>query len=150
METRLPSARTDELVIEELGDELLVYDLRTDAAHCLDARATAVWRACDGHTDSAAIAAATGVDRDGVDHALGELVERELISGPPPIHSRREAMKIGLTAGAVGAAIPIVRSIVAPTPAQAQSGCLPEGSPCAIDTVCCSFNCDSGTCGPPL
>ena len=144
-----PRARTEELVVEELGDELLIYDLRTDAAHSLDGDAAAVWRACDGQASPAGVADATGLEAAAVDHALLELAERDLLD-PPLDHSRREALKIGATAGAVGVAIPIIRSIVAPTAAQAQSGCLPDGSACAIDAQCCGLNCNAGTCGPPL
>ena len=32
---RLPQARTDNLVIRELDDETLVYDMERDEAHCL-------------------------------------------------------------------------------------------------------------------
>ena len=46
--SKKPLARSEELVIEELGDELLVYDERTQRAHCLSATAARVWRACDG------------------------------------------------------------------------------------------------------
>ena len=142
-----PRARADELVIEELGDELLVYDLRTDAAHSLDASAAAVWRACDGETSPHAIAAATGTTREGVEHALRELAERDLVEAPAA-HSRREAMKIGVTAGAVGVAIPIVHSIVAPTAAEAQSGCVPVSGTCLFSSQCCSNNCNDGVCVP--
>ena len=48
METRKPVARTEELGVEEIGDELLVYDQRSDQAHCLGSAAARVWRACDG------------------------------------------------------------------------------------------------------
>jgi hypothetical protein len=140
-----PLARTDELVVEELGDELLIYDLRTDAAHSLDAQAAAVWRACDGAASPAEIAATTGIAGAGVDHALRELAERDLVEAPAE-HSRREALKIGATAGAIGVAIPVVRSIVAPTAAQAQSGCVPDGGSCQTSTDCCSNNCSDGVC----
>jgi hypothetical protein len=143
-----PRARTDELVIEELDDELLVYDLRTDAAHCLDPEAAAIWRACDGTASVADIAAATATTPEAVDHAIEQLSGRDLVEGIGD-HSRREAVKLVLTAGAVGAALPIVKSIVAPTPAQAGvPSCLPNGAGCAIDDQCCSLNCNAGVCGP--
>src|SRR5215208_2376908 len=66
-------ARTEDQIVEELGDELLIYDERTDVAHCLTDVAAVVWRACaqgaslaeltqqvvgrDAGTDAAAIAA---------------------------------------------------------------------------------------------
>jgi hypothetical protein len=146
-----PRARTDELVLEELGGELLVYDLRTDAAHCLDAQAAAVWRACNGEATVSDIAAATGIPRDGVEHALRGLADRDLMDGAADHHSRREAVKLVLTVGAAGAAIPVIRSIVAPTAAQAGSvSCFPDGAGCSVDSDCCSQNCNSGVCGPPL
>jgi coenzyme PQQ synthesis protein D (PqqD) len=143
-----PRARNEELVIEELDDELLLYDLRTDAAHCLDPQATAIWRACDGTASVAEIAAATGTTDEAVEHTLADLAERDLVEGIG-YHSRRDAFKYALTAGAVGVALPIVKSIVAPTAAQAQS-CLADGSTCSVDSECCSNNCNVAVCGPPL
>ena len=29
-----PRARSEKLIVEELGDELLVYDIRADRGHC--------------------------------------------------------------------------------------------------------------------
>lgn len=54
--THLPQARTDDLVINELSDEVLVYDLQRDKAHCLNAAAASVWKQCDGRTTVAEIA----------------------------------------------------------------------------------------------
>src|SRR2546428_4451494 len=44
----LPLARTDALVIKELQDEVLVYDLKRHKAHCLNPTAASVWKRCDG------------------------------------------------------------------------------------------------------
>ena len=40
----LPRAHTDGLVIKELPNETLVYDLKTDEAHCLNQTAALVWK----------------------------------------------------------------------------------------------------------
>src|SRR6476646_3932681 len=45
---KLPQARQDELFIEELGEELLVYDARHFRAHRLNPTAAWIWRHCDG------------------------------------------------------------------------------------------------------
>ena len=45
---RNPVAREENLAIEELDDELLIYDLHSNRAHSLGSAATSVWRACDG------------------------------------------------------------------------------------------------------
>src|SRR5882672_6087923 len=44
----MPRARGEGLVIEEIEDELLVYDLERHRAHRLNPAAALVWRACDG------------------------------------------------------------------------------------------------------
>src|SRR5712664_4250190 len=44
----LPRARKGGLVIKELSDETLVYDLERDEAHCLNQTAALVWKGCDG------------------------------------------------------------------------------------------------------
>src|SRR5260221_2360703 len=46
----LPRARKVGLVIKELPDETLVYDLERDEAHCLTQTAALVWKCCDGKT----------------------------------------------------------------------------------------------------
>ena len=43
-----PMARQNGLVVQEMPDEVLVYDLDTNKAHCLNNSAALVWRACDG------------------------------------------------------------------------------------------------------
>ncbi|MDQ2746969.1 MAG: PqqD family protein [Acidobacteriota bacterium] len=46
-----PVARREGLVIQEMPEEVLVYDLATDKAHCLNQTAAFVWKSCDGaHT----------------------------------------------------------------------------------------------------
>lgn len=47
---KLPQARHDELFIEQLGDELLVFDAKHRSAHRLNPTAAWVWRHCDGRT----------------------------------------------------------------------------------------------------
>jgi hypothetical protein len=137
-------ARRAELVVEELDGELLVYDLRTDAAHSLDVRAAAIWRACDGGASIAEIAAATGTAPEIVEHTLSDLSDRALLEGRGQISRRDAVRRMALTAGAAAVAVPVVRSIVAPTAAQAQT-CLPDGAPCTSDGQCCGGNCDTGT-----
>jgi hypothetical protein len=47
---RMPLVRTVDLVIQELGQEILVYDLTCNKAHCLNRAAALVWRRCDGRS----------------------------------------------------------------------------------------------------
>ncbi len=47
---KLPRARQENLIVRELLDEVLVYDLRRDKAHCLNRTTALVWKHCDGET----------------------------------------------------------------------------------------------------
>jgi len=44
----LPNSRTRDLVLQNTGDELLVYDLITNRAICLNHTSVMVWQMCDG------------------------------------------------------------------------------------------------------
>ena len=46
----LPRMREQGLVVDDLPDEVLVYDLDRHQAHCLNRTAALVWRHCDGQT----------------------------------------------------------------------------------------------------
>src|SRR3954451_2639128 len=45
---KLPHSRQDEVFIEQLGDEMLVYDAKRRCAHRLNSTAAWTWRQCDG------------------------------------------------------------------------------------------------------
>jgi hypothetical protein len=153
-----PLARKEGLVIEELPDEVLVYDLERDRAHCLNETAAFVWQRCDGRTstsqmaDSLAKKVNASVDERVVWLAIDQLSRNHLLaerSVPPQLISglnRREMVRaLGLAAVV---AIPVVTSIIAPTPAQAAT-CAGSGQSCASGQVCCAgltCNVGSGTC----
>jgi Coenzyme PQQ synthesis protein D (PqqD) len=156
MAAECQNARTEGLVVEEIGDELLVYDLDTDEAHSLDPVAAAIWRACDGTTTTADIAARLNLDEGAVQATLKHLGELNLLTGEARVvavtHSRRAVLRRGLVAGAAGAvAIPVIRSIVAPATADAISVCqatIPFGSPCAHNCECTDGCCCDLPLGP--
>src|SRR5437016_12201173 len=80
-----PLARREGLVIRELADEVLVYDLGRDRAHCLNQTAAFIWQCCDGRTSTAEIARALGkgvsapVDEKLVWLALNQLADNNLL-----------------------------------------------------------------------
>lgn len=153
-----PLARAEGLVVRELPEEVLVYDLDTHRAMCLNRTAALVWKSCDGRNDVAAIARALraefgtnaaeevvwlALERLSRDHLLAERVRRPAsLAGL----SRRDVIKkVGLAAAV---ALPVVTAIVAPTTAEAAS-CLPTGSACTSSAECCSGVCSgapNGTC----
>jgi Coenzyme PQQ synthesis protein D (PqqD) len=153
--TILPLARKQRLILKELPDELLVYDLDRNTAHCLNDTAATIWNLCDGDSTAAEIAAKlakqTGrpVDEDLVWLALDQLDRDQLLADrlmlPAQIGriSRRAAVK---RIGAAALALPLVYSITAPTAAQTGT-CLPRDAPCTSDAECCSGNCrGNGRC----
>jgi hypothetical protein len=151
-----PIARKQGLVTQELPDEVLVYDLDRDRAHCLNTTAAFVWQRCNGRNTTAQIAQTLGrhfdcaVDEKIVWLALEQLGRNHLLErqpAPPPALTGmdRRAMVRALGLAAV-VAIPVVKSIVAPTPAQAAT-CTPKGGACSVSPQCCKLlNCVSKVC----
>ena len=154
---RVPRARTEGLVIQELPDEVLVYDRDRDKAHCLNQTAALVWKYCDGKTTVPSMVKrlesdlrTESVDEKVVWFALGQLSKDHLLEEesfiPPTLMSgltRREMVRVLGLAAVV--AVPVVTSIVAPTPAQAAT-CLGSGAACTAGAQCCSGVCNTGFC----
>ena len=166
--SQCPKARKSGLVVQEMPDEVLVYDLNSNKAHCLNQTAATVWRACDGNNTVSDIATSFGKgSEDLVWLAIDQLVGLQR----PPLRavlleagvvskfkgqSRREVIKkIGL---ASIIAVPMVASLVAPQNALAASSCHcvnnvqcisgPNGNGSG-GTRCPSATCNgSGVCAP--
>lgn len=132
-----PKARKEGILIQELSDEVLVYDLESHKAHCLNKAAAAIWEHCDGTKSVQDIALAMGSDLNAqadeavVWHALDQLGKASLLEqripqpdGKPRL-SRRELMRKAGIAAMI--AIPVVTSILAPKALAAATSC---GSPC--------------------
>lgn len=157
-----PVSRKNDLVVQELDEEVLVYDLLSNKAMCLNRTSSLVWRNCDGVSDPDSIAAKVGtvlgteVPGDVVLFAINELEKASLIErADAPVDgfgglSRREILKKIGVAGAF--ALPVVTSLVAPTAAHAQycilnaPGCNPsimmsDPMNCTVPTDCCSCMC---------
>ena len=152
-----PNARTNDLVLQKTGDELLVYDLITNRAICLNGTSAAVWQMCDGKNSISDLAKelesqlGAAVNEKLVRFALvqlnevGLLRDQEQFSDKFECLSRREVIKrIGLTSAV---AFPIVASLVAPTSAHAQS-C--PGFKTLMDGDDCMRSCECEDDSPPL
>lgn len=143
----MPRARQEGLLVHELTDELLVYDLKRHKAHCLNKTAALVWNRCDGETGVSEMSRlleqdlGTSVDESVVwlalkqldrTHLLGEATSR---ANDNPRVSRRQLMRtLGWSAAA---ALPLVTSIFAPSSVSAQS-CSAKGATCTSSAQCCS------------
>ena len=145
-----PLARTKALIIKELPDETLVYDLETDKAHCLNETAARLWKSCDGKKTVAQLHESmvqetnSPVPEEMVWLALDQLEQFKLLETPvnQPTHlssmSRRQMIRL---AGTAAIAVPVITSIVAPSPAQAQS-LAPPGACCQNPSGCASGSCN--------
>ena len=147
-----PHARRSNLVVRELIDETLVYDVEGHRAHCLNRTAALVWGLCDGETTVSRIAEKMGerlsarVPEAVVQLALDQLADRGLLASvdicptPAANHVSRRAMmrRLGLAAAV---ALPLVTSIISPTPVMAQSPC--NETSCPPGTTC-----QAGVCEP--
>lgn len=142
----LPQARTNSLIVKDLTDEVIVYDLDLDRAHCLNQPAAIVWRQCNGKTTvpqaRKVLERELGapVSEGVIWLALDQLQFFGLLVGEvrqPVNFSRRRVIR---TLGVATLAIPAIVTISAPT-AQAQASCRPRGAACTADTQCCSGNC---------
>ncbi|HMT08187.1 MAG TPA: PqqD family protein [Pyrinomonadaceae bacterium] len=156
-----PIARDNGLVVQEMDNEVLVYDLDSNKAHCLNDSAAFVWRSCDGTNSVADIVkefeknSKGKVSEDFVWLAIDQLNENGLLTSgvtkPFAGQSRREVLKkIGL---ASLVALPVVASLVTPQSAMAAGSCAcPAGNPapCAALTPCPNTaNCNpGGVCAP--
>ncbi|MBV9851282.1 MAG: PqqD family protein [Armatimonadetes bacterium] len=161
-----PEARQDQLLVQKVGDELVVYDQQHHRVHRLNKTAALVWRHCDGRTGVAELAAllqsesGLPADEEVVRLALARLAKTRLLRDECPeaksITRRQVIRRLGL-AGAMTLLLPVVTSIIAPTPAMAGSGRIIAGGEdcgayqngtCANNPKCPYPN--NQTCHPPL
>jgi hypothetical protein len=134
------------MLVEELGDEAVVYDLDSHMVHHLDRRAFRVWRSCDGHRTTAMIVHTIAEDEGQrpdqeaiVEVALHQLQkaglllpdEDEAAGSARRLPTRRQLLTGGAAAGVAG--LLLVHSIAAPTAAQAASPPPPPGPSDAPD-----------------
>ncbi len=128
-----PKARRSGLFSERLAEETVIYDKLNHRAHTLNRTVAAVWESADGDksvNDLAAILHATlaiPADCGIVLLALEQLEAAGLMETSAGLEqdaertSRREAARRLALAGASASLVPLVASVLAPTPAMALS-----------------------------
>lgn len=85
-----PKPRSTRLLVEELVDELLIYDVERNEVHCLNGPAVRVWQLCDGERTVPEIARDLNSDMDPeaveslVWSALDQFAEKHLLEGLDP------------------------------------------------------------------
>lgn len=130
-----PAVRAEGLLSERVGDETVVYDSESGAAHCLRPVAAAVFARCNGQSSVQEIAQLVSddlrhtIDEAAVEDALAQLREHALLERPEETEpfqvtiSRRSMLRRSATVGGAMAAAPLIASIVAPTAAAAVNIC---------------------------
>lgn len=127
----IPRLRIENIVVQDLGNEILIYDLKMDKAFCLNEVSKAVWQACDGRHTISEIIKEVGFklksepNEDLIWFALNQLNKENLLENGDELPNRFAGMprrevikKIGL---GTMLALPIVASMVAPTSFHAAS-----------------------------
>lgn len=140
--TRQPLARMENVVVQEMPEETLVYDLQANKAFCLNQTAALVWKNCTGTKTVAEIAEIVGketkssVSDEFVWLAIDQLNKDNLLENKTETPtfmttgvSRRDAMRrIGL---ATAVALPLVAALSVPSAAYAANSCVL--ATCTID-----------------
>jgi hypothetical protein len=157
--TRLPAARTDDLVVQKLVDETLAYDLKRHRAHVLNPVAALVWRYCDGTTSlgdvSRIIEAELRISADPElvcfvlerlrkAHLLEDDKNRAANDNAYPYTRRDFVKKLNKLGLAASLMLPLITSIVSPTPAYAQT-CVPN-TDCSGKANCTPCDNPGGQC----
>jgi hypothetical protein len=136
--TQRPKARSADLTIEDLSDEIVVYDRTSDQVHLLSALTANVWRLCDGKRQTTDIADALEgqeASTNAVDVALAELEAFQLLERPREVDhgaapgdlSRRSLLTHA--AGASAFAAGTILTLKAPLAASLMStACTPDNT----------------------
>ncbi len=153
--SQIPVARQEGLVIQEMPEEVLVYDLDTNKAHSLNQTAALVWKSCDGKNSVADITLnlekelKASVPEDLVWLAIDQLskdnlLEKEIETKVSGISRREVIKKIGF---ASMVALPVIgllsfpqASLAVTCPASICSNTAGSGG-CAAGTSCCRGTC---------
>lgn len=152
----MPRARKSRLIVKEVDGEVLIYDQEINKAHCLNPTAAKVWKYCDGKTTIAVACSLltrdlnTQVDENLVRYAIDQFSADNLLEAEtsmpafmiPGLSRRQMVRTLGLAAAV---AVPLVTSIIAPTPAQAAT-CIPSGGDCSTSLCCPNSVCTNNVC----
>jgi len=144
-----PVARTESLIVKEVDGETLVYDLKTDKAHCLNETAALVWKNCDGLKSVSEISKVLSADSNAsvkdevVWLALDQLEKFDLLEetpAQPAIFGGLTRRQMVARVGVAAIALPAIMSIVSPT-ARAAGSVVPIGGCCDNPNDCSSHCC---------
>jgi hypothetical protein len=136
----LPRVRTNGLVIKELPDETLIYDVESNTAFCLNKAATVIMNACDGRATIAdtrrAVQKDTGspIEDDLIWNTVEEFRQRNLLADAAEPFTQKLVPRRTLLkqAAALGVAVPVVMALAAPPALHAASTCRTQNQGCVL------------------
>ncbi|MCO5223623.1 MAG: PqqD family protein [Thermomicrobiales bacterium] len=94
----VPAARPlSDFAVEQVGDELVLFDAETMQYHTLNGTAYQIWHRCDGRASAAAVAADLGLTVEVVQETVNDLGVASLLQSPPEswptVMTRRRATR---------------------------------------------------------
>jgi len=121
-----PLARKNDVIVEDLPGETVVFDKRNNKVHCLNSIALTVWENANGKRSVADLARIVSAESGNpceesvIESAIEQLAEAGLIEAgiTEKLLSRRE---VGRKLALAGSCAALVATITAPTPAKASS-----------------------------
>ncbi|MFL5616276.1 MAG: PqqD family protein [Gemmatimonadaceae bacterium] len=125
-----PRARRRGVLVDQVGDEMIVFDEERKEAHSLNRLASIVWRYCDGAHSISDIALLLGNElgvetkEPIVEYALDKLASVHLLQSDNENDqlNRREVMKRVAVVGVAAVGLRSVLTVITPTEAMAASG----------------------------
>ena len=141
-----PKTRNENIVVQEMDNEILIYDLKTDKAFCLNETSALIYQLCDGKRNIPEINRQLNkhlnesVSEELIWLALDNFKKENLLEENEKfeidfngLNRRQIIKKIGL---ASLIALPMVSSVVAPSAANAASGLGLLFAPCVSSPDC--------------
>lgn len=146
-----PKIRDKNIVVQNLKNEILIYDLAIDKAYCLNETAAAIYQNCDGVTtfDELRRKSRKDISDEVIWLAIEELSKQNLLAEKMESGvSRRSLLQKAAFSAVV---LPLISMIIAPRAAQAQSGgnCLADGTPMGVTTNFSDYFCSYDPDEPP-
>lgn len=146
-----PLVRTENIVQQEAGDDLLLYDLSTNKAYSLNKTSANIYQYCNGSNNIGQLGDLTGFDRELIMLTLESFKKENLLNQPNEISNHFDAISRRRLIRRIGinsiAALPLITSIAAPKSTRAASaGCgiqnPPSSPPC--QPIDCFSSCNGG------
>ena len=142
---KLPHTR-ENLIVQELNDEVMVYNLTTDKYYCLNSTTKTVFEACDGEMTIEELKRQSNLPEEVIYLSLDEIKRNELLKddyiSPLAGMNRREVIKRAGIATMI--VLPVITGLVAPKAVNAASpaACFASGATFTPNTgVCTGLTC---------